>query len=143
MNTSAGKTPNTLLPAAQKGPKTKKKRLKKETASQTLIRVREKEDMSTPNQQRSRYPRPLKATHSFTSSGEPATGLNNGAVSSGAALSQGSSSCCLPSPPSPGPRSDATGFLPSAGGGEAALNVSALSTPPASPSTRRDQFGEE
>ena len=94
--------------------------------------------MSTPNQQRSRYPRPLKATHSFTSSGEPATGI----VSSGAALSQGSSSC-LPSPPSPGPRSDATSFLPSASGGEAALNISALSTPPASPSTRRDQFGEE
>ena len=101
--------------------------------------------MSTPNQQRSRYPRPLKATHSFTSSGEPAAGLNNGAVGSGAALSQGSSSC-LPSPPNPGPRSDATGFLPSASGGEAA-NVSVLSTPPASPSTttgaaRRDQFGE-
>jgi hypothetical protein len=102
--------------------------------------------MSTPNQQRSRYPRPLKATHSFTSSGEPtgtATG-NNGAVSG-----QGSSSSCLPSPPSPGPRSDATGgFLPSASGscGGEAANVSALSTPPASPSTtgsaRRDQFGE-
>ena len=111
--------------------------------------------MSTPNQQRSRYPRPLKATHSFTSSGEPTTG-NNGAASGtggGGGIVSGS---CLPSPP---PRDGPNASVPSGSAGNGsceAANVSVSGktiacggSPPASPNTgrssgsaRRDQFGK-
>ena len=74
------------------------------------------------------------------------SGAPSGSGGAGGAVSGTGASSCLPSPPSPGPRSDAPGFLPSANGTCEAVNVIAFSTPPVSPSTtgsaKRDHFGE-
>ena len=109
--------------------------------------------MATPNQQRSRYPRPLKATHSFTASGEaapqaPPGASTNSTVSNGAA---GTGSSCHSSPPSPvgGPAStgsEVTSPMVVVGG----LGKVVCGSPPTSPSSigrgsneaGKDQYGK-
>ena len=101
--------------------------------------------MSTPNQQRSRYPRPLKATHSFSPSGEPTGSSGAQGVGSGTHGCPVAGSSCLPSPPSPGPRIDGPGLTSSCEVASVYVSVS----PPVSPncgkntaSSRGDHFGK-
>ena len=87
--------------------------------------------MATPNQQRSRYPRPLKATHSFTASGEQASSPQS--VPGGTASGTTSPGSCHSSV-----TTNSAGVLSatSSTNGEVAVTVSVGGTPPASPKSR-------
>ena len=91
--------------------------------------------MATPNQQRSRYPRPLKATHSFTASGEQASSPQSvpGGTASGTTSSTSAPGSCHSSV-----TTNSAGVLSatSSTNGEVAVTVSVGGTPPASPKSR-------